>query len=328
MTRKKLLILAFVVVYSLILTACGNSEVSSSGDSGEKFPDETIKILVGYEPGGGTDTGARILARELSEYFDVDVVVENKPGGSGVVAMTELINANANGYTIGFSPNGPLTLQPNYGQTTYDYNAAVPISQVGSVDFFLAVHKDAPWDNIESFIKDVQNNPGKFSYGMPGAGSIGEIAMKSLAEETGIDMKKVPFQGGTPTRTALLAKDVEAVAINEDSLIPFAESGELKILMNFGQKKFDSLPDIPTANEKGYDINLQIGFTLFGPKELPNEIRDTIDEAVRNIMEDKSIQEEFEKIGLPPIYQNAEKTKRIIEEEYLSNKEVIENNKE
>lgn len=324
---KKGLLLA-LMAFVLILSAC-NSNVSGT-ESAEGFPEKPIKIVVGFEAGGGSDTVARIIAKELGKHLDndVNIVVENKPGGSGVVAMTEVINANPDGYTIGFSPTGPMVLQTNYGQTTYEYNEAVPISQVNSVDFMLAVHKDSPWDDVESFIKDAQDNPGKYSYGMPGAGTLGEISMLALAQETGIEVKAVPFKGGAPTRTALLGKDVDAIVINDDDIVPYTKNGELKVLMNFGQKKFDSLPDVPTAQEKGYDLNSNIGYILYGPNGLPTEIRDKIDNAVQKMVEEESVQESLTKVGIPADYMNATERTELLETEYHLYKDIIGNSGE
>ncbi|MFS0575718.1 tripartite tricarboxylate transporter substrate binding protein [Sporosarcina sp. 179-K 3D1 HS] len=329
MKVKKYVMGAFLSIGMLALVACNNaSGANSSGEAAtaDNFPNKPIKIITGFDPGGIADTGARLLAKELGKNFDnkVDITVEAKPGGAGVVAMTEVINSKPDGYTIGFGPLGPVTLQPHFGQTTYQYDDPVMISQVASNDFMLAVHKDAPWDDFDSFLNDVKANPGKFSYSNPGAGTLGEIAMLTLARETGIEIKGVPFQGSTPARTALLAKDVDAAAIVETDLISYAQSGDIKILINFGNKKMEEFPDVPTAEEKGYNMNHSASFSLYGPKNLPIEIRDAIDTAVAKTMNEEEMKDAFVKIGLPPNYLNADEATESVDKEYHVNKEAIE----
>src|SRR5690625_1586732 len=331
MRINKVLLFIFII----FLAACGASGDDSGAvedsdavkEESDEFPNQLIKIVVGFKAGGGADMGARIIAEELGKNFDsneVSVVVENKPGGAGVVAMTEIINEKGDGYTIGYTPNGPMNIQPHFGHTTYEYDEATPISHVASTPFVLAVHKDSPWDDFDSFLQDVIDNPGQYAYGHPGVGTAGELSMLYLAREEGIDIKAVPFEGSAPARTALMAKDVDMISVTKDEVESYALDGELKLLLNLSQKEIEDFPDLPKAVDKGYDMDFIISNFFYGPKELPDDIRDKIDNALKKTIENEEVIESMKQMGFTIHYLNSEETKEVLEEQYNTNEELIE----
>ncbi|WP_180994392.1 Bug family tripartite tricarboxylate transporter substrate binding protein [Bacillus sp. Marseille-P3661] len=330
LTFKRFSVVLFSLLLLITAAGCGNSqEPASAGDNAAPkldYPKKPINIIVPFEAGGVTDTVARTVADVLGKHLpkEVDIVSVNKPGAAAVVGTTEVINSKPDGYTIGFVPTGPLTIQPHYGQTSYEYNDSTPISRAIQSDFLLAVRADAPWQTFDEWLTDVKENSGKYSYGNPGAGSTPEIAMEALKMEENFDIKAVPFKGNAPTRTALLGGHVDAMIATDSDIIPYVESGELRVLLNFGEKKFEEAPNVPTAKEKGYDLNMSVMFLFIGPKDLPVEIRDTLDQGFKNALQDEELITAFEKLGVEPDYEGPYKIVELLNKEYELVGKVIE----
>ncbi len=322
--KKRAIFTVLLISLFLILMGCSSNTNEASGKEAD-YPKKPIKILVGFPAGGQADTATRIISQKLIEHLpnNANVVVESKPGGNGVVAMSEVVNAKADGYTLGYTPTGPITIHPHYGLTPYKETDPTPISTVNMDSFIVAVHPDAPWNTMEEFIEDLKKDPGKYSYGHPGAGSLPEITMSSFLGEVDTRMKAVPFDGNATARTALLGKDVDAVVLKEPDIVPSVQNGELKALMHFSGERIEGINEVPTAKELGYDIVVDSPSVLYGPRDLPEGIVAILDEAVEKTMSDPEVIEQFEKMSSRVRYENTEKTKELLETEFKMNKEMI-----
>jgi len=306
------------------LAACASTSSSASSDN---FPDNPIRISVGFPAGAITDTATRTLAEAMKKNLpnNVDIAIENKPGGGGVVAVTDVVNSTPDGYDITFTPNGPLTIHTHYGNTTYEYDEPTLISQTTQSDFILAVHPDSGWETFEEFKEEALANPGKLSIGTPGAGSRPDLIMQALEEQENIELTPVPFEGNAPARTALLGKDVDGIILSDTDIIPYASDDELKPLINFGETTYEDFPDLPIAAEQGYDIHAFASFFFIGPNDLPNEIVTILDEAIEKSLEDPEVIEVYEQIGLTINYRDSQELKEVIDKEYNNLGKLIHN---
>ncbi|BAB05726.1 BH2007 [Halalkalibacterium halodurans C-125] len=321
----------FILTLIAVLVGCGNSNVSGSPD-GESpqtedgaFPEKPITVFVGFPAGGSTDLAARTAAEVVKKYVPngAEFVIENKPGGGGAVAATDVVNATGDGYTLGFSPFGPFTLTPHYGNTTYSYDDIIPIAQTVTSSYIFAVKADAPWQTFEEWLDHVQEQPGSFTYGTPGARSGPQVAMEALSLETGMDLSTVPFEGNAPAKTALLGGHVDGIVLSASDIVPSVENGELRALLYFGKEKPQGLPDdVPTADEMGF-VSFDFGFFFFGPKELDVTVRDQLSEAFEQAMNDPELIEAYEKLYLVPSYASPDELTTLIEAEYVTNEEIV-----
>src|SRR5699024_8266771 len=148
-----------------------------------------------YSAGGNTDLVARAVASHMKEYLGESVNVVNVEGGGGVLGMTEVNNANPDGYKISMTTNGPLTIKP-HTEATYEYDDFKPVIQITEVGIGLAVSEDAPYDTYEEWLEWVEDNPGNFEYGTPGAGLTQHITMEGIQKELDIETKHVPYDSG------------------------------------------------------------------------------------------------------------------------------------
>jgi tripartite-type tricarboxylate transporter receptor subunit TctC len=299
----------------LIIVGCSNStssqtaaDESAKGTSDIDYPKKPIEILVPYAAGGSTDIGARIISEYLPKYLpEAEIVVVNKPGGGGTIGITDLYNSNSDGHKIAMTTHRVVSLQPLYGKTEYQHDSFKPIANVFSNEQLVVVKKDAPWKTFEEWFEYVQNNPGKFTYGVSaGIGSGAHLPMADLEMTENLVMKPVAFDGTAPAISALLGGHVQSIVAQPIDVKGYLESGELRALFNVGSKPVPFSPDTPILKEKGYDIVYDSHTILIAQKNVPVEIIQVLQEAVQKTLKDPEVIEQFEKVNIQVNYQWAD----------------------
>src|ERR1700731_3258072 len=198
----------------------------------QTFPDRPVRILVPYAPGGITDIAARLVGAKLGEYWGHQVVVENRPGGNGLIAMTAAVRAEPDGYTLVMASGGDVSLNPALiEKMPYDVERdLVPISGVSDAPIVLAANSRSPYKSVADVIAASKSNPGSIDIGTPGIGSITHLVLEWLALSTGTKFQNVPFKGGGPAVQALIAGVVPLGIVASSSVAPSVKSGTLRIL--------------------------------------------------------------------------------------------------
>ncbi|MBB4905359.1 tripartite tricarboxylate transporter substrate binding protein [Actinophytocola algeriensis] len=259
---------------ALALTGCGSNLGGGSGD-GSGFPGgDPVTIYVGQDPGGSTDLIARALADTVSDDLGVAVTVENKPGANGALAAKELAGKEPNGHTL-MVYNGslayitPLAVPADEALDIADYEIVTGISQ----DDYVLV--SAPSSGLKT-VEDLKKAGKAIKYGTTGVGTGSQLSQALLFAQTGIEATAVPFDGGSPTLTAVLGGQVDVGAIQLGEAVEQIEAGELTPIVTFAEKRPSYLPDTPTAVEEGYDVPVQQSRAVFAPKGTPKEVLDTL----------------------------------------------------
>ena len=259
---------------ALTLTACGSNLGGGSGD-GADFPGgDPVTIYVGQDPGGSTDLIARALADTVSDDLGVAVTVENKPGANGALAAKELAGKEPNGHTL-MIYNGslayitPLAVPEDEALDIADYEIVTGISQ----DDYVLV--SAPSSGLKT-IDDLKKAGKAIKYGTTGVGTGSQLSQALLFAQTGIEATAVPFDGGSPTLTAVLGGQVDVGAIQLGEAVEQIEAGELTPIVTFAEERPSYLPDTPTAVEEGYDVPVQQSRAVFAPKGTPKEVLDRL----------------------------------------------------
>ncbi len=332
MKRKKLYFMLTSLLSILLLVAgCGNT--TSAGSEKEKttssevdYPKKTIKIIVSYAAGGGSDVQARTLSEAVKKYLpkDVDVIVENKPGGAGTIGLSALAQAEPDGYTLGFASISNLAIQTNYEKTPYRIDDFEPIIQFTSVPSLFLVKDDAPWQTYEELIDYIKQNPGKFTFGSNGAGGITHLNIEAVNQALGTEMKIAHFDGSTPTMTALLGGHVMGVALQTYDAIPQIEAGKVRPLAIFGTKKTEDFKDLPLLTDQGLDTGIDSFIGLVAPKGTPKEIITIVHDAFKQAMEDKEVIEKFHTLNTDLSYAGPEEFKKIIEDSHQLSGKIME----
>ena len=219
----------------------------------QSFPSKPIRLVIGYPPGGAVDANARLVAPKLGELLGQPVVVENRPGASGVIATDYVAKSPPDGYTIllttiGHTITPVLSRKPPYEPI----NDFVPVTQVTGTSMVLLVNPKVPATTFPEFVALAKSKPGKLNYGSSGAGDPLGLAMEVLKLQAGLDIVEVPYKGVGPTYTALLAGDIEAAFMPPSASIPYIKAGTLRPIAMGGAQRSVALPDVPTVAESGY----------------------------------------------------------------------------
>lgn len=258
----------------LSIAACGGN-LGGGSASGEEFPgDDPITILVGQEPGGSTDLIARALAEEVSGELGVPVTVENKPGANGALAAENLAGKKTDGHTL-MVYNGslayitPLAVADGEAPDMANYEIVTGVSQD---DYVLVA---APSSGFKT-VRDLAAAGRPITFGTTGVGTGSQLSQELLFAQAKIDATAVPFDGGSPTLTAVLGGQVDVGAIQLGEAIEQIKAGQLAPIVTFAKDRPTYLPDTPTAVEAGFNVPVQQSRAIFAPKDTPQEVLDTL----------------------------------------------------
>jgi tripartite-type tricarboxylate transporter receptor subunit TctC len=270
----------------------------------QNFPDRPVRILVPYAPGGITDIAARLVGAKLGEYWGRQVVVENRPGGNGLIAMTATVRADPDGYTLVMASGGDVSLNPALlEKMPYDVERdLVPISGVSEAPIVLTANSGSPYKSVADVIAASKANPGSVDIGTPGIGSITHLVLEWLALSTGTKFQNVPFKGGGPAVQALISGVVPLGIVASSSVAPSVQSGTLRVLAVTSAKRSTLNPEWPTLQEQGVaDVNASNWTALFAPRGTPQAIVDKLNTDVVRALDSSDVKERFASGGVQVI---------------------------
>lgn len=263
-----------------------------------------LRVLVGFPPGGSADTIARLLAERMRDALGgQNVVVDNKPGAAGRIAIEQLKNAAPDGNTVIVMPSGPVVLFPHvFKRLGYDVNKDLaPISQLASFQFAVVSGPKSGVKSIAEMLAKAKADPSTANFGSSGNGTVPHFLGVMLAEAAGVPLQHVPYQGGAPAMNALMGGHI---GYNIDVVSESLEqhrAGKVRIIAVAGATRSPLLPDVPTLREQGVAMDATAWFAMYGPGALPREQALRIQQAVAAAMKDPALRKRFADIGLEPI---------------------------
>jgi tripartite-type tricarboxylate transporter receptor subunit TctC len=282
------------------------------------FPSHPVTITVGFAPGGGTDTAARIIAKKLSVNFGVSVVVENRAGAGGNIAAQLIANAAPDGYTISLSSVGPLTVSPAlFKDLAYDPKRDIAPITMGMVfPNVFVVHPGVPAKTLAEFVALAKSKPGDLNYASSGIGGAGHLAGELFKQRAGIEMTHIPYKGGGPAMTDLLGGRVTMYPAVPSTAQQYVESGRLFALAVTGPTRLPTMPNVPTVAESGYPgFEAMNWYAFVAPGKTPKEILDFWNRELVKVLRDPEINAELAKHGLQPMPGTREELAQYIDRE-------------
>ncbi len=261
-----------------------------------------LKILVGFPPGGSADVLARLVADALKDDFS-PVVVDNKPGAGGRIALGMVKNAKPDGQTVIVLPSGPMVLFPHvYKKLDYDaVRDFTPISQIARFQFGVVAGPASGAKSVGDMIAKAKANPGASSYGTPGAGTLPHFMGVLMEQSSGIQLNHVPFQGGAPANNALLGGHIDYKFDVVSETAELHHSGKARIIAVTGSKRDPQVPEVPTLKESGVNMEATAWFAMYGPAGLSGEALSRLEKAMMKIVRDPALKDKLLKLGYDPI---------------------------
>ncbi|HLR81987.1 MAG TPA: tripartite tricarboxylate transporter substrate binding protein [Paenalcaligenes sp.] len=256
------------------------------------YPNETVKMVVPFPPGGPTDGMARLIAKYLGEHLDTPVIVENKGGAGGNIGSQYVAGAKPDGYTLLFGTSGPLAINVSlYQDITYDPRTSFdPIARIGHLPNILVINPELPADNLSELIDYAKNNPGTLTYGSSGNGASSHLAGVMFNRIAGTDVLHIPYRGTGPALVDLIAGQTDMTFTDVMTAIPHIEEGRLKAIGVTTDKRSDSLPDTPTLEEQGLeDYDVSVFFGVVGPKGMDPEVVEKLNIALVDVLNEDEV---------------------------------------
>jgi tripartite-type tricarboxylate transporter receptor subunit TctC len=283
-----------------------------------QFPNKPVTIVVGFEPGGGTDTTARILQGPLGEQIGQQVIVENRAGAGGNIAVDHVAKAAPDGYTIVLANVGALAVNPHILKTPYDpLKDLLPISMAAEFANVLVVQPALPIKTVAEYVDYAKKNPAKLTYASSGIGGAGHLSGELLKSMAKIDIVHVPYKGGGPAMQGFLGGQVDSFFATPISSISQIRSGKARAVATTGSKRAALMPEVPTIAEagyKGYEALNWYGF--LAPRGTPKDTIERLNREIVKALANPQAVAALHKTGTEPKSSTPEEFAQYIKREY------------
>jgi len=267
------------------------------------YPQRTIRIVVPYPAGGNTDLIARVIAQSYSEAMGQGVIVENRPGANGTIALEAVAQAPADGHTLLVTAVAQLAIVPQLMKTRYEPQTDfVPVSLIATNPLVLVVKANAPTNTLREFIDYAKSRNGHLPYASSGEGGIPHLTAVQFMSRAGLQMVHVPYKGSGQVLSDIIGGHVPSYFANLSEVLPHAGKGTLKFLAQTGNTRVTQLADVPTVAEQGYEGFKSITWNgLLAPKGTPKAIIDKLSDLTLTAMRDNSLRARMSAAGLTPV---------------------------
>lgn len=286
------------------LALVGAAALASALGAGTAWAQDkpALKIVVGFPPGGSVDVLARNLAEAMRDDFSA-VVVENRPGAAGRIALGQIKNTKPDGATVIIAPSPGFVLFPHiFKKLDYDPNRDfTPISQLAAQPFGVTAGLGAGVKTIAEMSAKAKSDPNSATLGTSGEGSAGHVIGVWLGQLMGVKLTNVPFQGGAPANAGMLAGTVSYRIDALSETTELHKGGKARLVAVTGSKRDPQVPDVPTLKEQGVNMEASSWFGMFGPAGMPKDVLDRINQSVVRAIKRPDITERLLKMGFEPI---------------------------
>jgi tripartite-type tricarboxylate transporter receptor subunit TctC len=293
----------------------GMFHASSAQPGAGTYPVKTIKLIVPFPPGAGTDAAARLVAQKLGESLPATIVIENRAGAGGAIGAREVAKADADGYTLLFVASPFTTVAASSKTAGYDpLRQFTPVAPIAAGPLAFVVNPSVKATTMRQFIALARAQPGKLNYGSAGTGSVNHLALELLKVRTGTQIVHVPYKGIAPATQDLLSGQIQAITASIPATLPFLAHNQLRVLAVTGPKRSPLLPDVPTWQESGIENAEVINYWgIVAPMGTPRAIVLRLNAEVLKLLTQPGVRERLEREGTEPIPGSPEKLGALIE---------------
>jgi tripartite-type tricarboxylate transporter receptor subunit TctC len=272
----------------------------------QNFPSRPVTLIVPWPAGGSTDVGMRALASATEKHLGQSIVIENRAGGSGILAPGQMAaTAKPDGYTVAQIPITVFRL-PFMQKTTFDPTTDFTyIIGVSGYTFGVVVNSNGPWKTFQELMADAKANPAKINYGSPGTGTSLHIAMEQIAKRQGLKWTHVPFKGNAEAMNSLLGEHIHALA-DSSGWAQLVNAGRFRLLVTWGAERTKNWPSVPTLRDIGIDMVSNSPFGIAGPKGMEPSVVKVLHDAFKKGLEDPSYAEAMAKLDQELFYLGSE----------------------
>jgi tripartite-type tricarboxylate transporter receptor subunit TctC len=306
----------------LICSAC-----VLAADNHSSYPDKPIRLVVPYTPGGGADTNSRMLAQPMSAVLGQPIIIENKPGASGVVGAMAVLQAPADGYTM-FYDTFPYAVNAVMRDLPFDpVKDMLPVSQAINMPLILVVPAESPFKSVKELVDYAKANPNKLDYGSYGAGGAAHLAAELLARDATIKWVHVPYKGGAQAIADVLAGRLAAYFSNPITALQHLKSGKLRALATTGPTRMSALPEVPTFEEIGYPGFRVVEWNgFFVARGTPQAIIERLAKTVHEAAQDPGVRARMGTMGIEPVGNSPEQFRVFLQGEIKQWRALVQSN--
>ena len=287
--------------------------------SQDNYPTKPIQMVVPFPPGGVADITGRPTAQVMSKILKKPIVIVNKPGAGGAIGMATVAKGQPDGYTLLMALSSvsiiPVAERLQGRTPSYSLKELAPIALISADPTVLCVRADGPYKTAKDFVAAAKANPGKINYSSSGVYGTLHVAMEIFANAAGIRLYHIPYQGGGPAVTALLGGQVEALASGPSAAFGQIKAGRMRALAVWGDKRLDSMPNVPSMKELGYNAEFYIWSGLFVPAGTPAAITTKLRNTVKQVVSDPEFKDAMAKIETPIAYLDAPEFAKFVDKD-------------
>jgi tripartite-type tricarboxylate transporter receptor subunit TctC len=295
-------------MFRRIFLAVGLAAAAGLAAAQAAYPTRPVTMIVPFPPGGLADIVGRPVAEAMARDLGQPVVIENKGGAGGGIGMAQVAKAPADGYTILMALSSYSVLPEADTilgrQQMYAYSALRPIARITADPTVLAVRADAPWKTVRDFVEDARKRPGALNFGSSGNYGTMHVPMEILKQVANVRMTHIPYTGAGPAVVALLGGQVDAVASGPATVLQHVKAGKLRVLAHWGTTRLDTMPDVPSLKQAGYNAEYAQWSGLFVPAATPDAVVQRLRAAARMAANDPKVKEVILNAGSPILYQD------------------------
>jgi tripartite-type tricarboxylate transporter receptor subunit TctC len=307
--------IAFAVAAGCTCAVPAQAQTTPGAD---KYPSKPVRFVVGFAPGGAADIPARLIAQKLSETLAQTVIVDNRPGADGILAADLVSKSPPDGYTVAYVTAGFAMNSILHAKTLpyHPINDFTPLSLVASGPLTLVVNTALPVRNLKELVALAKAQPGKLNYASAGSGGTMHLAGELLRQVAHVDIVHVPYKGGGPALTDVLAGQIEFTFVGAPASMPYIRSGRLKVLAVSTAKRSASLPDVPTVAELGYpDYEVSTWYGVLAPARLPAAVGNRVSSDLAKVLSAADVKEKLLGLGIESVGSTPEQFMALLKSE-------------